>query len=169
MGDSYKLKDFKDNLPGILYGVYLFKTDLDRTDIFAIKNKLNRCKKKFPYISYLLIVSNTDSKHCLLRKIKTLNKKGRPPVRVIGYKVNTHIHLSVMGDEKNSAYKAVKDIQQFLNFRFKGKKSYYSSKGSREHAKNFINYCLRQGNNISKYGKFNDLLEKRKIIETKYL
>lgn len=161
-------KDFEE-FTAILYAIYLYKTALTPNDIESIKNKLKRCKRKYPYISYLLTTSNTDSRHCVRRKLMLKNKRGRPKEVVLGNKVEKHIHLSIVGDEEHSAYKCAEDIKATINKRFGKRVCGYESKGRNEKAKNFVNYSLRQANSINKCGIFNEILEKRKVIETNYL
>ncbi len=165
----YRLKEFEAKLPACLYVICLFKTKLSKQDIYAIQNALRRYNKKYPHISYLLTVSNTDSSHCLQRELKIKGKKGRPQTLVFGNKVDTHIHLSIIGDEKKSAYKCVKDLKSAINKHFKGNICSYSSWGKSQKAKNFINYSLKQANSINKSGIFNEILEKQRAIDTIYL
>lgn len=161
-------KDFKE-FPAILYAINLYKTSLSSNDIESIRNKLKRCKLKYPYISYLLIVSNTDSSYCARRKLMLKNKRGRPKEIVLGNKIEPHIHLSIIGDSEHSAFKCIKEIQSTINKRFGEKICGYESKGHSTWAKNFVNYSLKQANSINKSGIFNEILEKREVIDTYYL
>lgn len=163
MGNSYKLKSMDICLPSILYAFYFFKIEMSKQDIYCIENILNKCQKKFPYVSYLFVVSNTDSKYCVRRKIIFKGEKGKPTTIVIGKKINTHIHLAILGNEKQSAYKFTKALQNEVNK--KGIKCMAYSKGMSKHAKYFINYILKQANTVRKTNKFNDLLEEKEIIK----
>lgn len=163
MGNSYKLKNMDICLPSILYGIYIYKTNLSVQEIYFIENILKKYQKKFPYVSYLFGVSNTKSKHCVRRKIIYKGEKGRPKTVVIGKKIDTHIHLAVMGDEKRSAYKFVKGLIKEL--KENGIECRAISKGMHKHSKNFINYILKQANIVRKSNKFNDLLEKKEVIK----
>ena len=165
----YRLKEFEEKLPGYLYAIYLFKTKLSKQDIYAIQNALRRYSKKYPHISYLLVVSNTDSNHCLQRELKIKGKKGRPKTLVFGNKVDTHIHLSILGNEKKSAYRCVKDLKNAINKHFNENICIYAGWGKSQKAKNFINYSLKQANSINKSGIFNEILEKQKALDTIYL
>lgn len=169
MANSYRVKNNFEEFPGTLYSISLYKTALTPNDIESIRNKLKRCKNKYPYISYLLVTSNTDSKYCVRRKLRSKNKRGRPKEVVLGNKIETHIHLSIVGDVKHSAFKCVKEIKETINKRFGKSICGHSSKGRKTWAKNFVNYSLRQANSINKSGIFNEILEKRNVIETHYL
>lgn len=164
-----RIKNSVDSLPAILYGVYILKINLSKQDIYSIQNKLKRVEKKYPYISYLLVTSNTDSDYCRRRKLKIEGKKGRPKEIVIGKKIGRHVHLAILGNEENSAYQCLKDIQKTFEKRFGKGKCNFSSKGKEEHAKNFINYSLKQASYYNKHGIFDDILEKGNIIESDYL
>lgn len=163
MGNSYKLKNMDTCLPSIVYAIYIFKTKLSIQEIYFIENLLNKYQKKFPYASYLLVVSNTDSKYCARRKIIYKGEKGRPTTVVIGKKVDTHIHLALMGDENNSAYKFVKALISELKKR--KIECMAIPKGMHIHSKYFINYMLKQANIVRKSNKFNDLLEKKEVVK----
>ncbi len=165
----YRLKEFEEHLPAYLYAIYLFKTKLLKRDIYAIQNALKRYSKKYPHISYLLVVSNTDSSHCLQRELKIKGKKGRPRTVVFGNKIDTHIHLAIIGNEQKSAYRCAKDLKKALNKHFKGNICIYEGYGKGQKAKNFINYSLKQANSVNKNGIFNEILEKQKAIDTNYL
>lgn len=169
MSESYRLKEMKSDLPGVVYAIYLLETNISKKDIFSIQHKLKKCIEKYTYVSYLLVSSNTDSKYCVRRKIKLKKGRGRYKTIVIGKKIDMHIHLAVMGDEEKSAYKCVEEIKEAINNRIKGKKCTSVPKGKEVHAKNFINYCLKQANHINKSGRFNDLLEKEEVIKIDYL
>ena len=164
----YRLKEFEEKLPAMLYAINLFKINLTEKDIFSIKNTLRRYCKKYPYVSYLLVVSNTDSKYCTQREIRIKGKRGRPKTIILGNKIPTHIHLSIMGNKTHSAYKYVKEIIKAFNKRFNGNICSFCSKGKDEHAKNFIDYSLRQANSVSKNGIFNKILETKKSIYSEY-
>lgn len=161
-------KDF-EKFPSTVYAIYLYKTALTPQDIMAIQNKLRRCKIKYPYISYLLVTSNTDSKYCKIRKIRLKNKKGRPKEVVLGNKVPLHIHLVILGDHEHSAYKCAKDIQRMINKRFNKNICTFHSKSYLKKAKNFVNYSLKQANTINKCGIFDEILVERKVIASNYL
>lgn len=161
MGNSYKLKNMDTCLLSILYAIYIFKTNLSVREIYFVENLLNKYQKKFPYASYLLVVSNTDSKYCVRRKIIFKKERGRPVTVVIGRKINTHIHLAIMGDGNKSAYKFVKALIKELKKHGIGCMAI--SKGMHIHSKHFINYMLKQANTVRKSNKFNDLLEKMEV------
>ncbi len=165
----YRLKDFEEKLPACLYVIYLFKTKLLKKDIYSIQNALKRYSKKYPHISYLLVVSNTDSNHCLQRELKIKRKRGKPKTLVFGNKIDTHIHLSIIGNKRKSAYKCVEDLKKTINKHFGKKICSYCSYGKSQKAKNFINYSLKQANSINKNGIFNEILEKQHAIDTIYL
>lgn len=162
---TWQIKETKADLPASVYAIYFFKTPINKRDIESVKNTLRRYRKKYPYISYLFTLSNTDSKYCVKRAVRIKKQKGKPPIIVLGNKIAPHIHLSIMGDNNHSAYWAVKEIVKTLNKRFYGNCS-FRGMGRKKHAKNFISYSLKQANSILKSGLFNVLLEKRKVIST---
>ncbi len=164
---AYKLKQFKDKLPATLYAVYLYKVELTKQDIYSIKNILERYSEKYPYVSYLLTISNTDSSHCSQREIRK-HTRGRPKTVVIGNKIPIHIHLSVLGDNTRSAYKYLKDIQKAINKRFKQNICSFYSKGKSNEAKNFIMYSLKQASSIRKSKIFNEILETKRALKSEY-
>lgn len=152
----------------MLYAIYFYKVNLTQKDIYSIENTLRRYSGKYPHVSYLLTISNTDSSHCAQRDIKIKGKKGRPKSVVLGHKVPTHVHLCVIGNEECSAYKCIRALIKAFNKRFKAKICSFSSKGKCQWAKNFIDYSLRQANSVSKNGIFNEILEKKNITKSKY-
>ena len=166
-----KVKNSIVSLPSTLYALYIYRTgeNLTDTDIFAIENTLNRYRKKYPYVSFLMTVSNTDSSFCIKRLCMEQGKKGRPTTKIIGKQVPRHVHIAVISDENHSAYKFLRDVKKALDKRFDGNKCSYWSKGSKIHAINYINYILKQSNKIRKNGIFNEILEKEDITKIKYL
>ncbi len=164
----YRLKEFEENLPAMLYEIYFFKVNLTQKDIYSIKNTLRRYSKKYLYASYLLVVSNTDSSHCAQREIKIKGKRGRPKTLVFGNKIPTHIHLCIIGNEKHSAYKFGKNLINAFNKRFKSNICMLIATDKGKWAKNFINYSLKQANSVSKNGIFNKILERRNAIKSEY-
>lgn len=168
MAESYVLKDTDNDLIATVYAIHLFQTNLSKNDIYSIQNTIKRYTQKYPYVSYLLVVSDTDSEKCERREIKLNEGRGRYKTIVIGRKVERHIHLAVIGDENNSAYKCVNEIKKAFNKRFNGAKTQYCSVGNSTHAKNFINYCLRQANQVNKSGIFNQLLVKEDVNKIDY-
>lgn len=168
MAYKIKTKYFKEKLPATLYAIYLYKVKITEQDIYSIKNTLERYSKKYPHISYLLTISNTDSKYCLQRELKIKNRRGRPPTIVIGNKIPLHIHLSILGNENHSAYKCVKDIKRALNKRFNQNICSFYCKGKSQKAMIFINYSLKQASSLRKSGIFNEILEKKSNIKTDY-
>lgn len=164
----YKLKNFKEDLPATLYAIYFFEVEFSEKDIMSVKNTLRRYKKKYPYIGYLLAISNTDSKYCVQREIRLKNRKGRPPTIVLGNKIPIHIHLSIIGDYNHSAYSVAKQIVNTLNKRFEGKCA-IRRKGRKTHAKVFINYSLKQSKDTWIKGLFEDIIEKKKNKTSKQI
>ena len=157
----YKLKKFNKNLPASIYAIYFYEVKFNKQDIMSVKNTLRRYKKKYPYIGYLLAISNTSSKYCVKREIRFKNRKGRPPTVVLGNKIATHIHLSIIGDYNHSAYFVAKQIVNTLNKRFQGK-CRIKGIGKGLHAKKFINYSLKQSKDIWIQGVFKEIIKKEK-------
>ena len=166
-----KVKKNIVQLPATLYAIYIHKTGdhLTIQDIYSIENTLKRYRKKYPYISYLMTISNTDSKFCSKRECIEMGKKGKSTVKVIGNQVPLHIHIAVIGDKNHSAFKYIKDVKNALNKRFKGNACSYWSKGDNKHAISYINYSLKQSFKYRKCGIFNNLLENTYKIKVWYL
>lgn len=166
-----RVKKSINRLPSILYSLYVYRRgeELTNADIFSIENTLNRYRKKYPHVSFLMVVSNTDSHFCIKRLCIEQGRKGRPTTKIIGKQVPRHVHIAIIGDEKHSPYKFLKDVKKALDKRFNGKKCSYWSKGDNEHAINFINYILRQSYRQRKNGLFNEILEKKNITKITYL
>lgn len=159
----YKLIETNNGLPACVYAIYFFDVKFSEQDIISVKNTLRRYKKKYPFIGYLLAVSNTDSKHCLKREIRLKGHIGRPPTVVLGNKIQTHLHLLIIGDNNHSAYTATKKIVKALNKRFHGKIA-MRNKGKGKHAKNIIKYSLKQSNETWRTGVFKEIIKKDKGI-----
>lgn len=160
-----------NSLPATVYGLYVYNNgeNLTDRDIYAIKNTLSYYREIYTHVSFLMGVSNTDSRFCTKRTCIEKGKQGRPVTKVIGKQVDRHVHIAVIGDEKNSSYKFLRDVRKALNKRFNGNKCSYWSKGYKEHAINYIDYILRQSYKIRKSGIFNEILEKENTKKIKYL
>ena len=166
-----KVKESVIQLPATLYGLYVHKTGNHLTikDIYSIENTLNRYRKKYPFVSFLMVVSNTDSKFCSKRDCIEIGKRGRPITKIIGKQVPLHVHIAVIGDKNHSAYKYVKEVKKALEKHFKSNSCSYWTKGSEKHAINYINYILKQSFRPRKCGIFNDILECKSKIKIRYL
>ena len=163
---SYRLKEIKEKLSASVYAIYFFDVEFSKLDIESVKNTLRRYKKKFPYMGFLLVISNTDSNHCTIRKIMLKKHIGSPPSIVLGHKIQTHIHLAIIGDNNHSAWSVTNQIVKTLNKRFDDRVR-FRGKGRDIHAKNFIKYSLKQANHVWKKGKFEEIIYKEKTIKTK--
>lgn len=161
----YKLTKTRNNLPACVYSIYFFDIKFSNQDIISVKNTLRRYRKKYPHIGYLLTISNTDSNHCLKREIRIKGQRGRPPTVVLGNKIQTHLHLSIIGDNNRSAYLPTTKIVKALNKRFEGKVA-MRCLGKGTHAKNFIEYSLKQSNETWRTGLFKTITKKYKGIES---
>lgn len=127
--------------------VYYPKEGFSQQDKDSILNTLHRYRGKHPHVSFLYVESTTGNVKG--RKTIKTGKPGRPKKDVMGKKVVPHVHIAAIGTEDRSAYSYVEDVKKAINKRFQKKKPYVKrckreSKGSREHAINYINYCLDQ-------------------------
>ena len=158
------------SLPATLYGLYIYRKgdDLTTRDIYAIENSLNYYRKKYTHVSFLMGVSNTDSRFCTKRTFIEKGKRGRPVTKVIGKQVERHVHIAVIGNETDSAYEYLEAVKRALNKRFKGKECNYYSKGHGAHAINYIDYILRQSYRPRKKGIFDEILEEENTSKIDY-
>jgi len=120
-------------------------------DISAIEQKMRRLQKnKYPFVSWLLVESTTDSDTAVRLPCRT-GKRGKPPMRIYGEKINLHLHIVAIGkNRKQSANSFADELICFINKR-KGKpmakKRYLSGTA-------FINYCCKQTDSFRSGGEF---------------
>lgn len=138
--------------------IYNPKEGLTIRDKYSILDKLHKRREKHPHVSFLYVESTT-SKVKGFKYIHT-GKPGRPKKHICGNKVAGHVHIAIIGTSEKSAYKYVKDVKEAINKRFLKSAPYTKrcrseSKGNREHAINYINYCLNQADLKRTAGDFN--------------
>lgn len=136
-------------LPAVLYAIETYKTALTDNDITAVINALRYQHKKQPFISWFVSVSDTDS-DTAIKAVEKTGKPGRPKTVVTGSKVDTHVHIGVMGDKEHSAYTAAKNVGLTINKRF-GKKV---TKVATMQGTGFIAYSYQQANKFHTGGDF---------------
>jgi len=134
-------------LPAVLYAIHVY-SEVSEKDIMAYENYLNYQRKKYPFISHFVGVSNTDSKTAF-KHIERTGKRGRPKTKVDGNKVKRHVHIGVMGNAEKSGYSVAKNVANSINKRA-GKKI---TKIQPVNA-GFINYVYSQSDTFHQGGDF---------------
>lgn len=115
-----------------------------------IKNYIRR--NNYHCVSFIIGISNTDSKTAKLNYVRT-GKKGRPKREISGKKINWHIHLYVVCEEISVS---VFSNKLRLYLQNKKKETFMQNKSSLSVA---IPYVKKQCINIRKYG---DLFKEEK-------
>ena len=151
--DIQKAQEMK--LPAVLYAVETYKTPITDNDIKAVENALRRQQQKAPHISWFVAVSDTDSKDAV-KTVEKTGTRGRPQTVVTGSKVDTHVHIGLVGDKEQSAYTAAKNVGLMINKRF-GKKV---TKVVTMQGTGFISYSYQQANCFHTGGDFDFLAYK---------
>ncbi len=148
------------DLKAILYGleIKLRNKGLTPQDMDSILNTLYRYQDDFPFVSFLYVESTTDA---IDRKRITTNKAGRPKEVPIGPNVPPHVHIAIIGDKENSAWKYKEIVKEAINKRFKMRIVKDQSKGKNEWAINYINFCFRQKDTYIQSGPFKFTFYKR--------
>ena len=147
---KFKLTDFK--LPARIYAVYLFETGLTEREFLAIAAKL-RYYANMDGVSWLAVYSSTESATAQ-RKTHNNGKRGRPKKCVVGKKVNSHCHLSLIGTPIKSAYSAAIRFKNAVDKKVRRKISRVVSKGDSYDGRVWIGYCTKQGDILRSGGNF---------------
>lgn len=147
---KFKLKDFK--LPARIYAVYLFETGLTEREFLAICSKL-RYYATQDGVSWLGIYSTTESDSVQNKPLRN-GKRGRPKKYVVGKKVNSHCHLSLIGTPIKSAYSAAIRFKNAVDKKSRRKIARVVSKGDSFDARIWIGYCTKQGDILRSGGNF---------------
>jgi hypothetical protein len=148
----FKLSELRQvKLDATLYNLQYFHKP-DNKDIMSVENALRYQQKKHPYISFFIGISNTDSKTAFKYTERT-GKRGRPKIKVDGKKVDTHLHIGIMGNAEKSGYSVAKNVSKTINKRL-GKKAtrVVAMKGA-----DFITYSYRQADSFKQGGDFDFL------------
>jgi len=147
-------------LDSVVYSLEVYVQEITPNDFKAIVNILERYRRKFPGVSYLVVYSCKDSDFCARIQEKN-GKKGRPKTVIFGKDVDWHCHIAVTG-KKSCSY--LKEVKKAINKRFKRKVCKIYSKSKDEHAINYIKYCYRQASKYRSCGVFRKMI-KEKILE----
>ena len=147
---KFKLTDFK--LPARIYAVYLFETGLTEREFLAISAKL-RYYANLDGVSWLAVYSTTESRTAQ-NKTKNNGKRGRPTKQIIGKKVSTHCHISLVGTKSKSAYSAAIRFKNAVDKKRGRKVCRVVSKGNSYDARIWVGYSLKQADILRSGGDF---------------
>ena len=147
---KFRLIDFE--LPAVVYGLHLFETNLTKREFLAIAAKL-RYYANMDGVSWLAVYSSTESATAQ-RKTHNNGKRGRPKKYVVGKKVNSHCHLSLIGTPIKSAYSAAIRFKNAVDKKSRRKIARVVSKGDSYDARIWIGYCLKQADILRSGGDF---------------
>ncbi len=148
-----KLTDLPNNeLPSVLYNLEIYRTNLSNADIYSIEHTLRRYIEKYPYVSFLMAISNVKSSSCYKKVIRT-GKRGRPKTEVLGLHKPLHLHIIAIGDDKHSAHAYMRKVKAVIEKRIGNGNTRIISKG--KESAGFIGYCCKQSKPIKTGGKFN--------------
>ena len=146
----FRIVDMK--IPAVVYGLYLFETNLTKRDYLAIAAKL-RYYANLDGVSWLAVYSTTESQS-VQNKPQNNGKRGRPKKNLVGKKVNPHCHLSLVGTKTKSAYNAAVRFKESVNKKSRRKVCRVVSKGDQFDARIWIGYCLKQADILRSGGDF---------------
>ncbi len=138
-------------LPASLYQLFIINDDkhggLTQKQIWRIENVLKNALKYFFNIKVFMVVSTTSSENAH-RVPKTID--GRQHTVVEGTKVPTHVHIGAIGSVSLSA----KSYMYVVHERLKklGIQSKFHSKGHKNWAMNYLDYCRRQADSLHQFG-----------------
>lgn len=147
---KFKLTDFK--LPARIYAIYLFETGLTEREFLAIAAKL-RYYANLDGVSWLAVFSTTESCTAESKPYKS-GTRGRPTKQIIGKKVSSHCHLSVVGTKEKSAYNTAVRFKKSVDKKRGKKICKIVSKGDSFDARIWIGYCLKQADVLRSGGDF---------------
>ena len=146
----FRLIDFK--LPATVYAIYLFETGLTEREFLAIAAKL-RYYANLDGVSWLAVFSTTESCTAESKPYKS-GTRGRPTKQIIGKKVSSHCHLSVVGTKEKSAYNTAVRFKKSVDKKRGKKICKIVSKGDSFDARIWIGYCLKQADVLRSGGDF---------------
>lgn len=127
---------------------------VDTKDVDALRKFLIREKKKYIQFLWLLGDSTTDSKVCCTYKKK--GNKGRPRKKVLGRKVERHIHLFILTIEDSCFLElGLKDVQHFLKKQRKKKKHLKQYKTTSIQGMCYCKYIARQSDHLYRCSNYN--------------
>ena len=146
----FRIVDMK--IPAVVYGLYLFETNLTKRDYLAIAAKL-RYYANLDGVSWLAVFSTTESCTAESKPYKS-GTRGRPTKQIIGKKVSSHCHLSVVGTKEKSAYNTAVRFKKSVDKKRGKKITRVVSKGDSFDARIWIGYCLKQADILRSGGDF---------------
>ena len=146
----FRLIDLK--LPAAVYAIYIFQTGLTERDFLAIAAKL-RYYANLDGVSWLAVFSTTESCTAESKPYKS-GTRGRPTKQIIGKKVSSHCHLSVVGTKEKSAYNTAVRFKKSVDKKRGKKICKIVSKGDSFDARIWIGYCLKQADILRSGGDF---------------
>ena len=146
----FRIVDMK--IPAVVYGLYLFETNLTKRDYLAIAAKL-RYYANLDGVSWLAVFSTTESCTAKSKPYKS-GTRGRPTKQIIGKKVSSHCHLSVVGTKEKSAYNTAVRFKKSVDKKRGKKICKIVSKGDSFDARIWIGYCLKQADVLRSGGDF---------------
>lgn len=147
---KFNIIDLK--LPARIYAVYLFETGLTEREFLAIAAKL-RYYANLDGVSWLAVFSTTESCTAESKPYKS-GTRGRPTKQIIGKKVSSHCHLSVVGTKEKSAYNTAVRFKKSVDKKRGKKICKIVSKGDSFDARIWIGYCLKQADILRSGGDF---------------
>ena len=146
----FRIVDMK--IPAVVYGLYLFETNLTKRDYLAIAAKL-RYYANLDGVSWLAVFSTTESCTAESKPYKS-GTRGRPTKQIIGKKVSPHCHLSVVGTKSKSAYSAAIRFKNAVDKKSRRKIARVVSKGNSYDARIWVGYSLKQADILRSGGDF---------------
>ena len=133
----------RPELPSPLYGIHIEKKPLTMDEVRAAESRLYRLKLKYPYISYFIAPSVTVGETAIKHKMP--RQKGLPKTIVEGEPEDLHAHIGIMGIDGHSANTAANIfVERTIDSFDEYVKVESWSRGTGEHAWNFIAYSHRQ-------------------------
>ena len=131
---------------------FIFETGLTEREFLAIAAKL-RYYANLDGVSWLAVFSTTESCTAESKPYKS-GTRGRPTKQIIGKKVSSHCHLSVVGTKEKSAYNTAVRFKKSVDKKRGKKICKIVSKGDSFDARIWIGYCLKQADVLRSGGDF---------------
>ena len=144
-----------------VYSVELYITGLSNAECKAISQKIRRLCKQYG-ISALWVYSTTAADDDLQLNY-TQSARGRPKRVIQGNRVEKHLHIAMIGNERVSAKQTAKRLKKYFDKHFSCgfkpdgtpiKVSKIESKGKDYHAFTYCGYMLKQADEIHQAGDF---------------
>ena len=144
-----------------VYSVELYITGLSDAECKAISQKIRRLCKQYG-ISALWVYSTTAADDDLQLNY-TQSARGRPKRVIQGNRVEKHLHIAMIGNERVSAKQTAKRLKKYFDKHFSCgfkpdgtpiKVSKIESKGKDYHTYTYCGYILKQADEIHQAGDF---------------